>query len=271
MNKDKLKNFDDLLGNDYKDSMYNKSFMMDYFVFICFSMAIMFSLIFIDYLIFIVPLIFTLSAIYIYIKEKKKLEEVQGKIFMDSTTYMDDMSWDEQIAIIGYENVNIQSIGIKDPKFYVSLVHEANGKKAYYVSEYPLKEEPYLIIPIETKRGTVEGLGWRNSTKLIDIIIDPNTGESIPVKQVIMSARMAEASTIELDELPINPVVINPIIEIVEHPQTDIKTHQLKSWSIQCNNCGASLDLSKIQNSELGMFIECEYCGVQNGLRSVKN
>jgi len=265
------KDLEEILFKEDDTSLIDKAMMIDMCVMSTVMMLVMFAITIIEYSMIFIIILLTGVSIFAYIKNLKRMDTVLGKMFLDSTVYLDDVSWNEKVSIDSYQMVEREVIGVDDPKMHVSLVYESNGSKSYYVSETPLSKQSYSVISIPTIWGVAEGLGTMISARLLDIIIDPNTGEKIPVKQIIMSSSIALKDKIELIPLTIEPAVITPVVESSVDDTLGVKKTELKTWTLMCNKCGASLDISSTEESELGVYIECEYCGTQNGIRSVRS
>jgi len=213
---------------------------------------------------------FATITILSYVRSKKKMDMVAGKLFIDSVTYLDDISLTGTTAITGYMPVENVSIGVKDDSLFTYLVTDENGEETFYITKEPLNEEIYTAMKIPTKFGAADVIGMQITDRLIDVVFDPQTGKRIPIKQIIMSPKMASMDIIQLEESAIQKAVILPITEPIE-TTLDVSAKKLTSWAITCNQCGGKLDPNKIEESQIGVYITCDYCGTNNGIRTVKD
>ena len=210
-----------------------------------------------------------IGSCYVYLKQIKKQEAIKGKLFIDSVTYLGDSSFIEQEKVLGYELIENDEIGVMDDELHVVKVHGEDGNDSYYVSKVPLYEEMFSPTAVITPYGISEGIGVSYTSRIIDVIYDPETGKKIPVKQVLSSPALSQTDIVELDPIIKDQIQIKPISVEVPNDK-NLKVQKLVAWEVVCSHCGGRLNIDKIQNTSIGQVIHCEYCGTDNGIRVMK-
>ena len=262
-------NFDKLSDRAVsKEAVINKRFVIEFtlmfIVFIIFMTAALTG----SYIIESTMVIIGLLSATSYIKANKRMDyALKNQMILDEIVHYGDISWVEKNSIHSYENIEPETIGVKEKDgIHVYLAYEDGKKFAYYVSKVPFQEEIKTSIQVDTKYGAVDVIGTSMTTKIIDIIMDPETGESIPIKMVLMSPKIALDQTLDMIDLPIQAAVIEPIIS--EIFVEDRPTKKFDIIAIKCHNCGAPLNVDIMKQSNvLGNYITCEFCGNDNGIR----